>query len=877
MGGIVDPIDNSCPPSGTPPAASVTSSITYDGATLFCLGIDSGTAMNAAMLALDKVCQSQSALITSLDGDINIAQTDITNVQTTISALDTDSFDFAPGIVTLGCLVPASESLTDVLIALEAAICALQVAGGGGKTSQTDWQEHIAETNGAWIWTTGSGLANVTGTIGFVVTLDDNKATGGGITKARVAGDAPALDASKDNYIYHDVTSNTLVKKVVTVGAPAPASAVTEVVLYNFTTNGSTVTATEDLRIYTPIKGSSINSSQLDYTVIPDDTITSAMIAPLATVTLDYAVDLSGSYTARSVVDKGYVDTQVAAVNASPFGNTGVNYYYDAGTIGIGTLAPDVSVSAHIEGSGGTALKIVDSNEALGRILTSSATGIATWQAPAGQVIRDEGVIVVGGAVGFNFIGAGVTAVASGVYTDVIDVTITGSVASLYDLSDVNSSITTTDGNMLYYDFGSLQWDSTDFMYLDHSGSKLGLGLGAPSYTLHVAELDSTDTAIVAIYNTHATPAIGVDNSILAFTLNNDLGAGNESEYAHVLGEVLDPNNASIDGTLKLGVTQAGVRTTGLVVYGDDLRTLAIGDIVTSDGKVIKALTGGSQLDLRNGADNAIFLSNDSGAGSKAQLYFDDNISTVQWGDIGILIRKDGTLPAYSGVKGILLAENTANNAVSGTGSYEAMLLNSSGSTVNINVVNSVIVGGTGIIAKTDNTVYVPQLAMFESGVIEGVLHKTTLTASRGWILPDETGTIPVAPGWDALIATPTVTEDGYAITWNNANNEYELTASGGGGATFYSANGTLAGARTINMNSLSLGFTNAGAGVSIGSAIADSSAILDLVSTTEGLLPPRMTNAQMLAITAATGLMVYDTDNNQWMGYNGTSWVILG
>lgn len=59
---------------------------------------------------------------------------------------------------------------------------------------------------------------------------------------------------------------------------------------------------------------------------------------------------------------------------------------------------------------------------------------------------------------------------------------------------------------------------------------------------------------------------------------------------------------------------------------------------------------------------------------------------------------------------------------------------------------------------------------------------------------------------------------------------------------------------------------------------VPDASAILDLGSTTQGFLLPRMTSTQRIAISSpATGLVVYDTTNNQWMGYNGTSWVILG
>ena len=48
----------------------------------------------------------------------------------------------------------------------------------------------------------------------------------------------------------------------------------------------------------------------------------------------------------------------------------------------------------------------------------------------------------------------------------------------------------------------------------------------------------------------------------------------------------------------------------------------------------------------------------------------------------------------------------------------------------------------------------------------------------------------------------------------------------------------------------------------------------LTIESTTKGFLPPRMSNAQMLAIaTPATSLMVYDTTNNKLCCYDGTTW----
>jgi hypothetical protein len=60
--------------------------------------------------------------------------------------------------------------------------------------------------------------------------------------------------------------------------------------------------------------------------------------------------------------------------------------------------------------------------------------------------------------------------------------------------------------------------------------------------------------------------------------------------------------------------------------------------------------------------------------------------------------------------------------------------------------------------------------------------------------------------------------------------------------------------------------------------AAADSTAMLDVSSTTKGLLIPRMAAAQRTAIaTPATGLLVYQTDGDPgFYYYNGTNWFLL-
>ncbi len=57
-----------------------------------------------------------------------------------------------------------------------------------------------------------------------------------------------------------------------------------------------------------------------------------------------------------------------------------------------------------------------------------------------------------------------------------------------------------------------------------------------------------------------------------------------------------------------------------------------------------------------------------------------------------------------------------------------------------------------------------------------------------------------------------------------------------------------------------------------------DASAMLDVSSTDKGILIPRMTTAERTAISnPATGLMVYDSDENNFWYYNGSAWTAVG
>ncbi len=64
---------------------------------------------------------------------------------------------------------------------------------------------------------------------------------------------------------------------------------------------------------------------------------------------------------------------------------------------------------------------------------------------------------------------------------------------------------------------------------------------------------------------------------------------------------------------------------------------------------------------------------------------------------------------------------------------------------------------------------------------------------------------------------------------------------------------------------------------VGIGTTTPDASALLDVSSTTKGLLPPRMTTAQRdLITTPAAGLVLFNSTTNSIQLYSGSGWISL-
>lgn len=95
----------------------------------------------------------------------------------------------------------------------------------------------------------------------------------------------------------------------------------------------------------------------------------------------------------------------------------------------------------------------------------------------------------------------------------------------------------------------------------------------------------------------------------------------------------------------------------------------------------------------------------------------------------------------------------------------------------------------------------------------------------------------------------------------------------GGGNFAFQKTAGSTTGTNTyISFTPAAVLFKESP--IVIGNSSVNSTAMLQIDSTTKGFLPPRMTTAQRTAIaTPAEGLTVYDTDLHKMYTYDGTIW----
>jgi hypothetical protein len=187
------------------------------------------------------------------------------------------------------------------------------------------------------------------------------------------------------------------------------------------------------------------------------------------------------------------------------------------------------------------------------------------------------------------------------------------------------------------------------------------------------------------------------------------------------------------------------------------------------------------------------------------------------------------------------------------------------GSTISSNTVLKI--GGSGALSFTNTSLNFETSTSFDSIGVPNNATKSGISITGNFT---NAGAGLTSIGNNFNITTALNTSVGN-VTLNQLNitNTVNTTAGTTLQRGFY-YNPTLTG--TVGFTHYAIQTTSGGA--YINTATPNATAALQVDSTTQGFLPPRMTTAQKLAIvTPATGLMIYDTNLNKLCVYTGAGW----
>ena len=330
-----------------------------------------------------------------------------------------------------------------------------------------------------------------------------------------------------------------------------------------------------------------------------------------------------------------------------------------------------------------------------------------------------------------------------------------------------------------------------------------------------------------------------INNATNSYALGTSANIGYNKKYSVAIG---DGATISNDSAFALG-DNAAVNGYNSYAIGNNsaangTATMAIGSKASAGYSINGAVALGQSAAVA--ADSAYAIGNNSQANLRNSLAIGSNSASNSVNSVAI---GKGATVGWSITDALALGDNS--NATSSN----SIAIGSSASSSNktqANGANSIAIGTTA----TANSA---------SGIAIG--RKTTV----GWSL-----TTSMAIGDSATVNGSNSIAFGAGANIGYYSNGTVL----GNGASVSGSNSTAIGynAKATTSNAIVLG--NGSANVGVGTSAPNSTAVLDLTSTTQGFLAPRMTTTQRKAISSpATGLEVFDNTVDSLYIYNGTKW----
>ena len=450
----------------------------------------------------------------------------------------------------------------------------------------------------------------------------------------------------------------------------------------------------------------------------------------------------------------------------------------------------------------------------------------------------------------------------------------------------------------------SVETNSGSLLNLLYDTGNLGIGETTPTARLHVkGSGNSSATNAFFVENSTGNDLFRVvDNGLIYMSNDNYIFSNSQSQFNNKLGIGTTP-----DSSTQLHVKGSGNdnTTTSLLVQNSDATELLK---INDDGEVFFGDVGkDTKISLRRSSAGSIMGSIEAiGNGFYLSGYQgNSNILFGRSSTEGITINNGQTrLAASLGVKGLGATSATTALLVQNSAGADMLKVQDDSSLLMYRASNGAELlkigesGGNAILYANGNSNrslvlgYQNTLTAFNqtefktyngTGYSEAMVITGNSNTSQFVGIGETTPTAKLhVKGAGATSATDALlVQNSGGADLLKVVNDGTLRLAGNKSVRFFgneSIEGSNQGGNHIRIAESSFwGSTriNAPTNITEANAAPDASAILQADSTTQGFLPPRMTDAERDAITTpAAGLMIYDTSNNQMNYWNGSTWI---